>query len=370
MNRIGLAFAIFALGPPSNFLVAADAEIQQPTIRKGVVGVHLRERGALLIENFDGDSVNEKKWRIWHSDPDTVGLSVRDGRFEIRGEGHLQHNGLWSLNPARFKDVTLVGRMNVQSKGSNPHDLLLHLCGGDMPTSPDHWVEVAMRDIGNGKARFSVFAAVEKGGFTERDREIVLERGADEGFLARLTLNGSNNLCSTEVQDANGHWHETARPIPLYLRTTHCEVKMRGGASGEQGELTSSVGWFDDVRIYPRAVSHPILVRLVMRDGTPIYTRKGGSWPPRIRIGDEEPRGLDDLVVELWSADEKTRISRVQSSNFAHYMLSLDHDGWDVFPVSGMIRVSCDGKSLGEVEISMNGLDGLYPDDVYDVFIE
>ena len=51
-------------------------------------------------------------------------------------------------------------------------------------------------------------------------------------------------------------------------------------------------------------------------------------------------------------------------------MLSLDHDGWDVFPVGAVVRVSCDGKSLGEAEIPLNGLDGLYPDDVYDVLME
>ena len=88
------------------------------------------------------------------------------------------------------------------------------------------------------------------------------------------------------------------------------------------------------------------------------------------RMRDEKPRGLDDLVVELWTADGKTRISRVQSPNFAHYMLRLDHEGWDVFPVGAVVRVSCDGKSLGEAEVPLNGLDGLYPDDVYDVFME
>ena len=76
------------------------------------------------------------------------------------------------------------------------------------------------------------------------------------------------------------------------------------------------------------------------------------------------------LVVELRTADGKTRISRVQSPNYAHYMLPLGHEGWDVFPVGALVRVSCDRKSLGEPEIPLNGLDGLYPDDVYDVFME
>lgn len=362
---IGITVTVTALACALPCSQTVGAETKQPTIRTGVVGIQLRERGALLIEDFKGDTVDEKKWRIWHSDPEAVDFSVRDGRFEIRGKGRLQHNGLWSLNAVRFKDVTLVGRMDIHTEGSNPHDLLLHLCGGDMPTSPDHWVEVAMRDVGDGKARFGVFAAVEKDGFTERDKAVVLERGGDEGFLARLSLNGSTNLCTTEVQDADGTWHEIVKPIPLYLRTTHCEIKIRGGA-----EPTKSSGWFENVRIYPRAVSHPILVRLVMRDGTPIYTRVDGSWPPKVQIADENPRGVDDLVVELWTADGKTRVSRVQSPNFAHYMLPLDCEDWDVFPVGAVVRVSCEGKRLGEAEIPVNGLDGLYPDDVCDVLME
>jgi hypothetical protein len=365
-----LMAAIIAEAPVHSGASAADGGTTDPTIQKGVVGIRLRERGALLIENFQGDKVDEKKWRIWHSDPEAVQFSVRDGRFEIRGEGHLQHNGLWSLDAARFKDVTLVGRMNIQTEGANPHDLLLHLCGGDMPTSPDHWVEISMRDTGNGKARFGVFAAVEKGLFTERNKGVFLERGDENGFLARLSLNGSSNLCKTEVQDTKGKWHQIVKPIPLNLRTTHCEVKMRGGGAAEEGSSSTSVGWFEDVRIYPRATSHPILVRLVMRDGTQIFTRQGGSWPPKLQIGDEESRDLDDLLVELWTADGKTRISSVQSPNFAHYMLPLDHQGWSVFPVGAVVRVSCDGKPLGEAEIRLNELDGLYPDDVYDVLME
>jgi hypothetical protein len=145
---------------------------------------------------------------------------------------------------------------------------------------------------------------------------------------------------------------------------------MRGSRTNQGETSTRSDGWFQDVRIYPRAVAHPIMVRLVMRDGSPIFTREDNSWPPKVQIGDEPPRDLDDLVVELWSADGTTRISHVQSPNFAHYMLSLDHHGWDVFPVSAVIRVSCDGKSLGEAKILLDGLEGLYPDDVYDVLMQ
>jgi len=89
-NSVGIILATTALALASNCSQAADAETKQPTVRTGVVGIQLRERGALLIEEFKGDTIDEKKWRIWHSDPEAVDFSVRGGRFEIRGRGHLQ----------------------------------------------------------------------------------------------------------------------------------------------------------------------------------------------------------------------------------------------------------------------------------------
>jgi hypothetical protein len=51
-------------------------------------------------------------------------------------------------------------------------------------------------------------------------------------------------------------------------------------------------------------------------------------------------------------------------------MLPVKHENWSTFPVGALVRVSCGGKSLGEAKISVKYLDGLYPDDVYDVFVE
>lgn len=368
--RISIIVETFMVGLTPCWSLADDTKLQQPVIRKGITGIKLRERGSLLVEAFKGDEVDKQKWRLWHSDPTAVHFSIQNGQFVISGKNHLQHNGLWSLNPAKYKDVTLVGRMNVHTEGPHPHELLLHLCGGDIPHSPDHWVEIAMKDISGNKAQFRVYAAVEQGAFKQSVNELTLDRGNDTGFMARISLDGSRNLCTTEVQDRHGKWHELVKPIPLYLRTTHCEIKMRGGPEKNQAAQTKSRGWFKNVRIYPRAVSHPVLVHLVRRDGSPIFFRENGSWPPKVRIGDRPPQSIVDLVVELWTADGKTRISRVQSPNLASYMLPLDHTDWDVFPVGALVRISCNGKSLGEAKIPVKGLQGLYPNDVYDIFLE
>jgi len=341
-----------------------------PVIKEGPVSVSLRRRGAMLIDGFDAEAIDTDKWRIWHQSPDTVEMAVRDGRLFIKARGYIPYNGLWSLNPAKFKDVALVARMDVTSSGPDGHEALLHLCGGDMPLSPDHWVEIAMRDIDENTAEFSVNAAVEEGLFDKRACKLTLERGDEPGFVGRVSLDGSSNLCTPEVRDAEGKWHRLAEPVPLHLRTTHCEVKMQRRGSGQDNRAVESVGWFDDVRIYPRAESNPVLIRLVLPDGKPIYWRRGRSWPPKIQLPGQAPRPLDDLVVELWTADGKTPVAAVQSRHFAHYMLPLADAPWDVYPVSALIRLSIDDKTLGEVPIECTGLEGMYPDDVYDVIVK
>ncbi len=343
-------------------------QVAGPVIRKGPVSIRLRERGAMLMEAFDADKVDTKRWRIWKQNPDRVKFAVEDGRFVIRGTGPLAHNGLWSLGSVRFKDVTLAARMDIRSRGDSPHELYLHLCGGDMPRSPDHWVEIGMREVGE-KVQFRVMAAVEKGNFRQQNRKLLLDRGEQDGFDARISLNGSTNRCVTEVRDAKGVWRTVADAIPLRLRTTHCEIKMRRQWKPNEKTPTTSTGWFDDVRIYPRPEAHPVMVRLVRPDGRPIFQRIGDTWPPKIRLIGRQPRTLEDLVVELWTADGKTRVCAVQSAHFAHYMLPLKNAPWDLYPVAAKVRVLLDGKSLGEVEILKDGLEGMYPDDVYDVIV-
>jgi hypothetical protein len=107
-----------------------------------------------------------------------------------------------------------------------------------------------------------------------------------------------------------------------------------------------------------------------MQNGSAPYYRINRGWPPKIQIGDGPPRSLDELTVELRSGDGAKLVSSVQSAHFAHYMLPLEHSDWDVFPVGAVIRLLCAGESLGEVSIPLEALSGLYPDDVYDVFLE
>jgi hypothetical protein len=249
--------------------------------------------------------------------------------------------------------------------------LCLHLCGGDGTRSPDHWAELVMYDQGP-KARFSYWATVPRGSFTyDAAKEVVLDRRGNEGFLGKVEMDAGTNLCTIWVKDGD-RWRQVGPPVELLLRTTHCEVKYRGGLPPKGPVQTTSRGWFDDVRIYPRPQSHPVGVRLVTRARSQVWSRtEGDGWPPKIRVGDGPERSIEDLAVELWSADGKTLVSRVQSQNMGFYLLPLKDAAWDVYPVSARLRLTLDGRQLGQdVVIPVNGLDGLYPDDVWDLILE
>lgn len=339
-------------------------------IVEGPVAVRRVERGALLVEPFAGTEPDLSTWRVWHSDPDRASFAVRDGRFELIAEGDVGHNGLWQLACAKYKDVALVARMDVRSDGPDPQPLALHLCGGDATRSPDHWTEIVMYDEGP-RARFSYWSTAPNGAFAyDPASEVVLDRHGSEGFLAKVELDAGTNLATTWVRD-DGVWRQVGPAVELLLRTVHCEVKFRGGLPAKGPGVTTSRGWFSELRMYPRPETHPVGVRLVREDGSQIWSRGADeAWPPKIRVGDGPERSIEDLAVELWTLDGAMLVSRIQSQNMGYYMLPLNSAPWDAYPVAARLRLVLDGQPLGQdVAVPLDGLDGLYPDDVWNLVV-
>lgn len=78
----------------------------------------------------------------------------------------------------------------------------------------------------------------------------------------------------------------------------------------------------------------------------------------------------EDIEVQLCTTDTKP-VASVRSSNMGFYLLPLRDAPWDVYPVAAEVRVMLDGKVLGKpLQIECSGMNGLYPDDVYDVMLE
>ena len=74
--------------------------------------------------------------------------------------------------------------------------------------------------------------------------------------------------------------------------------------------------------------------------------------------------------MQLCTADGKP-VASLRSSNMGFYLLLLRDAPWDVYPVAAEVRVLLDGKVLGKpLQIECSGLNGLYPDDVYNMMLE
>ncbi|MHB0960054.1 MAG: hypothetical protein ACYC0X_20035 [Pirellulaceae bacterium] len=333
-----------------------------------VTSIRLVERGAILAEDFDAQDLDTTRWRVWQEHPDRTTVGQDNGRLNLTARGPIGHNGLWGLTTAKYKDVVLVGEMDIRSQGSSPHRLALHLCGGDGVRSPDHWVEIDMVDLGD-KARFSPMAALPLGLDRHQDQSLELPHPPEKNFLCRLTLNGDTNLTELSVKSAAG-WQRICDPIELPLRTIHTEVKLHGIQGTAGAEETTSQAWFDNVRIYPRPESHHVGIRLVRSDGGQIWFRADNGWPPKITDSEGNTRSIEDIEVQLRTTDEKL-ITSMRSSNMGFYLLPLKDAPWDVYPVAAEVRVLLDGKMLGKpLQIECSKMKGLYPDDVYEVVIQ
>lgn len=340
-----------------------------------VTGIRLIERGAILADDFEAGQIDGQAWRVWQEDPQATAVELREGRLEITAHGRVGMNGLLSHPAIKYKDVVLVGEMDIRSQGPEPHHLSLHLCGGDAARSPDHWTEVMLTDLGE-KARFSTLTARPERDDHHQDRQsLLLPHLPDQGFLCRVELNGETNLAQLSVKTSEG-WRPIADPIDLDLRTVHTEIKINGCDTLPGGTATTTIsrGWFDNVRIYPRPQSHFVGFRLVTPNGDPIWRRPNNGWPPIFIDPSGKVRPISDLTVQLLTSDGSRVVASVQSNHMGFYLLPLKDASWDVYPVAAQVRVLLDGAPLGKAVLvdrpHDRATEGIYPDDVYDLIME
>ncbi len=340
-----------------------------------VTDIRLIERGALLVDDFEADHIDSQSWRVWQEDPQATAVGLGNGRLELSARGQVGHNGLLSHPAVKYKDVVLVGEMDIRSQGAEPHHLALHLCGGDAERSPDHWTEVVLTDLGV-KARFSTLTARPEVSDHHQDQQtLVLPHPPGQGFLCRVELSGETNLAQLSVKTAEG-WKPVADPIDLNLRTVHTEIKINGcdPVSGAAPSPTVSQAWFDNVRIYPCPQSHFVGFRLVTPNGDPIWRRPNNGWPPIFMDPSGKVRPISDLTVQLLTSDGSRVVASVQSNHMGFYVLPLKDAPWDVYPVAAQIRVLLDGAPLGKPLVvgrpHERATEGIYPDDVYNLIME
>ena len=337
-------------------------------IQYGAAEIRQREPGVHFLDGFDGPAIDETLWRIWHSNEDTVRMGVEDGQFVIRAIGQVAHNGLWQLNASKYKDLALVGWMDFRDP-SGHQNCIIHFCGGEKRRSPDHWVDLAMVDRGD-HVEFTLHCALPREISYEK-KPLKFARGEQDGFVVKLEMDPSSNTCTAAVL-ADGRWVAVGDPVVLPLRTVHNEIKIRTTPSLPLGEDEGECeARFDDVRIYPRPETHHVMVRLVTPEGEAVsFKEHPRDWPPQIHVQGQAPRELGDLEVQLLTADGEL-VSASRSDHFGDYLLPLKEAEWLAYPVAARIRLMLDDKPLGDdLQIEHVGLEGLYPDSVWDVVVK
>lgn len=339
--------------------------IVKPPKITGPAAIRLIQSGAILAESFDEDDIDRTRWRVWQKTPERSKVYQKDGRLNIEATGRISMEGLWGLTIAKYKDVVLAADMDIRSVGPSPHQLCLHLCGSDSVFSPDNWVELQMVDLGD-SLLFTPRASLPVGIDKRLGQSLKLPYHDEQGMQCRVVLNGATNLTELSVNTKAG-WQQICDPIELPLRTIHTEIKFNGQRISKKPGDTQSEAWFDNVRIYPRHESHHVGILLKRSDGGPVFFRTG--WPPTITGPDGKERPITDLIIELRTA-EGMLVSSVSAPSFGFYLLPLRDAPWNLYPVNAEIRILLDGKIVGSsVKIESSGVDGLYPDDVYEIIM-
>ena len=328
-------------------------------------GLTLVRGGAFMRDAFDADAIDDALWAVNLANPGAAAVAPSGGRLKIHLEGRAGYNGLAGRTRVESRDVVLVARMGIDAAAKGNHRALLHLCGSD-GLSPDNWFEVAMGRVGSGSTVYLNLSSPEH---EERAGigEIPLEGLAAEGRLFQITCDPAAHACRgyARVGDA---WSPIGGGFEIPARTTRVELK----AEGWNGAGESSTIWFDDVRLYPSPETHYVSVRLRRAYGGAIGLGAGGRWPPLAFDAGSLPLEEGDVTVRLYSRDGVTLVDEAVVTlvdGFA--LLRLDASPWDVYPVGAVVRVYIRGAQAGpDHVIESAGVEGLYPDDVYEVGID
>lgn len=322
--------------------------------------------GALLRDDFEGPGPDDSIWTVRSHDPERARGEQRDGRYWITLTGRTTDNGLTSRHHPDSRDLVAVCRMGIRSPEGANHLAVLHVCGSGR-LSPDHWFEVDLGDPDGRRAtaRSQLAAPARQkqgygGGYT-------LPFPASDGYLVKIECRGEDNTCSgfARVED---EWWQIGDSFEVPARETKLEIKTNGFS--EAGEGTSTA-WFDDCRLYPRPQTHYMSVVL----------RTAGGRPPGtpVREGRSFCFGPDSRILEgcgysikLLDADGVTLIDETETSAaYGWGLLNLRSAPWDPYPASAIIRIESGGRQIGpDHVIRSDGVDGLYPDDVYAVTLE
>jgi len=309
--------------------------------------------GSLLTETFDGPELDANLWLrpgwLVENHPN-IGVKIENGHLVISGtssgSGSHQYAGIMSKN-FRDTDVVLAADMQVQSpfNGEGRIQHMVHLCNA----TPDFFSEIIFGKIaGNDPPCWhtAYLAKIwEYSGHGEYLQPILPPTGteATQWHTVVLVHDGAT-LKSQNYLVVNGQWVPIG-PAPL-IRYNHTLIELKVDVSTSNLPIRMAV---DNVRLYPNPAHNPamIVVTVDLAGGRPKYPLRH----QRVQIFEEDSNRL--LGEGL--CDEGGEACVILRSDV-------------LYPVTAAIKVWDGATLVGRGRIPCQGLSGLYPGGVWEVY--
>jgi hypothetical protein len=310
--------------------------------------------GALLADSFDGPELDTRIWHRpgWMRNDPHLSVEVEQGRLYISGisgpvRKHHHYVGVLS-NYFRETDVVLVARMRVQSSFEKPGRIQhhIHLCSGDWP---DFFTETVFGKIDAGPPRwFSAYLDKlwEYSGYAELISPTLPATGKEgsEWHEVVIAHRQETNETQNYLVRADG-WKPIGPPHKLQMNHSHVELKV----DVEVPDIRVRFD-VDDVRLYLHPAQNPATIV--------VSSRIANSRP-------ETP--LSGLKVRLLEDTSKKLLGEGITDEGGQSRVRLKPD--IIYPVAARIEVWDNRRTILQSRIPHDGVQGLYPGDVWAVRI-
>jgi hypothetical protein len=328
------------------------APAQATTNEIPVVDPFFMLSGALLKDGFDGRQLDATLWSrpSWLVDNHkTIGVKIENGHLVISGPAHpeKQHHQYAGVISKYFRDtdVVLAAEMRVQSpfdrEGRIQH--MVHLCSGDYP---DFFTEIIFGKIAAVEPprwHAAYLAKVwEYSGYAEYLDPTRPGTGSEttNWHTVVLTHDGTTSKAQNYLV-VEGKWLPIGPSHSVRFNHTHIELKVDVNVPNVPVQMA-----VDNVRLYPNPARNPVTIV--------VYTGVSGNKPKL---------PIHNLKVQILEENSTRLLGEALTDEGGEARVSLRAD--ILFPVAAIITVSDGATPLVQARIPRQGVDGLYPSDVW-----
>jgi hypothetical protein len=308
--------------------------------------------GALLKDGFDGPQLDATLWSrpAWLVDNHkTIGAKLENGHLVISGPSHpeKQHHQYAGVISKYFRETDVVLAAEVRSespfegKGRIQH--MVHLCSGDYP---DFFTEIIFGKIAAAdppRWHAAYLGKVwEYAGFEDYLDPIHRATGAEATRWHTVVLTHDGTTSKTQnYLIADGKWIPIGPTHTVRFNHTHIELKVDVNVPEVPVRMA-----IDNVRLYPNPAHHPVTIV--------VYTGVSGN-KPKLPIHNQKVQVFEEGSTQL--------LGEALTDVGGEARISLRTDV--LFPVAATIMVSDDKVPLVQSRIARQGINGLYPGDVW-----